>query len=527
MSARHFKAALVLAGAGLILAPVISHAQTVLSDYESSDQAQKARANALRRLAFRPTQQVLEQTVASLRGGAKLTPEDSAKVDALLANAAKQSPAEARRSAWQAVALVLGRPWTPAQEMIGALTLKTAEPVVSQDQAKLELTALYPVTPPSGARYAVSLTLGITTSSATPQRGAVVRELAAGSIGGALPQSIGVNFKGVPDGFYLLTTTITAPDGTRDELATPFTIIHGLAERRAAMTARLSRIKGHDAAKQTAEYPFALAQAINAGTREVISYDFKAALARSEAIADALAKGKDPVAHATGLQNRAYRFAETGELIPYQLFVPSNWTPDRRWPLVVALHGANLDETNMLGRAGGRMQQLAEQHGMIVLAPLGYRINSAYGAVPTMGRLFGADAQRVKRSEADVLAVTDRIAAEYHVDPARRYLTGNSMGGGGTWWIGGHYSERWAAIAPAAIGGVIGEDVAGLAHMPIMAVVGDRDELGMLNRMKADMAMLHAKGIEPTYVEIKGGTHSSAFDTAMPQIFDFFESHRK
>lgn len=526
MSARRFKPALMLAGAGLILAPVMSHTQTVLSDYESSDQAQRARANALWRLAFRPTQQVLEQTVASLRGGAKLTPEDSARVDALLANAAKQSPAEARRSAWQAVALVLGRPWTPAQEMIGALTLKTAEPVVSQDQAKLELTALYPVTPLSDAHYTVSLTQGITTSSATPQRGAVLRELAAGSIG-ALPRSIPVSFKGVPDGFYLLTTTITTPDSTRDELATPFTIIHGLAQRHTALMTKLARIKGHAAAKETAEYPFALAEAINTGKREVISYDFKAALARSEAIADALAKDKDPVAHAKGLQNRAYRFAETGELIPYQLFVPSNWTPDRQWPLVVALHGANLDETNMLGRAGGRMQQLAEQHGMIVVAPLGYRINSAYGAVSTMGRLFGADAQRVKRSEDDVLAVADLIAAEYHVDPARRYLTGNSMGGGGTWWIGGHYADRWAAIAPAAIGGVIGEDVSGLAHMPIMAVVGDRDELGMLNRMRADMAMLHAKGIEPTYVEVKGGTHSSAFDTAMPQIFDFFESHRK
>ena len=33
--------------------------------------------------------------------------------------------------------------------------------------------------------------------------------------------------------------------------------------------------------------------------------------------------GRDPVRQAKGLQNRAYRFAETGELIPYQVYVPS------------------------------------------------------------------------------------------------------------------------------------------------------------------------------------------------------------
>lgn len=60
-----------------------------------------------------------------------------------------------------------------------------------------------------------------------------------------------------------------------------------------------------------------------------------------------------------------------------------------------------------------------------------------------------------------------------------------------------------------------------------MAVVGDHDELGMLDRVKAAVAVLRAKGVEPTYVEVKDGSHSSAFDTAMPQIFDFFAGHRQ
>lgn len=515
-----------LIAASVSLAAVGASAQTVLSDYESADQAQKVRDNALWRLAFRPSRQVLEQTVATLRRGAKLPPAEAEVIDALVAKARTLPEPEARRMLWQAVSMVQGRTWNSAAEMLGALTVKLAAPVVTHNENTLELAALYPATTVPGARYAVSLIKAVATTSATPQRGDPVRQLAAGPIGTTLPRAIKVDFGGVPDGFYLIVTRITVPGGVNDEIATPFYILHDLAARRDALEAKLARVEGHEAARRTAEYPFTLAAALNAGTREVIAYDFNAAIARSGEIADALLTGRDPVQRATGLQNRAYRFAETGELVPYQIYVPSNWTPERKWPLAVALHGANLDETNMLGRAGGRMQQLAEQHGFVVVAPLGYRINSGYGSQRGMG-VLGAEGTRLRRSEADALAVTDLVAAEYNADPTRTYLTGNSMGGGGTWWIGGHHADRWAAIAPAAFGGVVAEDVPGLSRVPILAIVGDRDELGMRDRVVAAVKVLRDGGASPEYLEVPGGTHSSAFDTAMPQIFDFFEKRRK
>jgi len=241
----------------------------------------------------------------------------------------------------------------------------------------------------------------------------------------------------------------------------------------------------------------------------------------------ALKTGRDPVRQARELQNRAYRFRETGELIPYQVYVPSNWTPDKQWPLVVALHGANLDETNMLGRDGGRMQKLAEAHGFVVVTPLGYRLNSAYGSQRGFSRqIVGAEADRRRRSEDDVLAVTALVEKEYNIDPRRRYLTGNSMGGGGTWWIGGRYPQMWAAIAPGAYGGVLAEDVPSLAKLPIHVVVGERDDL-MLDRVRETVATLKAGGLTPDYVEVPGGTHASAFEIDLPEIFKFFEKHAK
>ncbi|HQP20343.1 MAG TPA: alpha/beta hydrolase-fold protein, partial [Phenylobacterium sp.] len=162
------------------------------------------------------------------------------------------------------------------------------------------------------------------------------------------------------------------------------------------------------------------------------------------------------------------------------------------------------------------------------VTPLGYRLNSAYGSERGFSKaIISPDqAERRRRSEVDVLEVLKIVEAEYNIDPARRYLTGNSMGGGGTWWIGGRHPELWAAIAPGAYGGVLPEDTAALGRLPIMVVVGDRDDL-MLDSVRKTVATLKAGGVQPLYVEVPGGTHSSAFETTLPDIFAFFRKHAK
>jgi poly(3-hydroxybutyrate) depolymerase len=351
-----------------------------------------------------------------------------------------------------------------------------------------------------------------------------VRPLAEGETNGSGPRTVDFDLGPTSDGAYLLIATISASGASPIELAQSIYVVRDLPARARALRAALAGVKGHEAAKAVAEYPFVLAEDLAVGRREVISYDFPKAIARSEAILRDLRAGRDDVWQARGLQDRAYAFAPTGELIPYQLYVPSNWSPAKRWPVVVALHGANLDETNMLGRNGGEMQKLAEQHGFIVVAPLGYRLNSGYGS-PRMSAISGPDLERRRRSEDDVLQVLAKVEAEYRGDPKRRYLTGNSMGGCGTWWIGGQHPQLWAALAPAACGFVQASDVGGLSHAPIMAVVGDHDELGMLARVRDSVATLEKGGVHPEYVEIAGGTHASAYETALPRVFDFFSRH--
>jgi poly(3-hydroxybutyrate) depolymerase len=504
-----------------------ARAQVVLSDYESTARAEQLRAQAEWRLAFRPTLQVLQQSIAVLRASPGPSASALAEADALVAKAAGASEAEGRSLLWHAYSVLSGREWTPEQASLGALTLATATPLWAGATEEVTLVQKYAAPLKGGIRFTLALYRAEGAGSATPRKGALDRELGSGVIGADLPRRIKLQTKGIADGAYLVVAQVVGSGGAATDLALPLYVVSDLDKRHAAIRARLDRIAGHDDAKAIAEYPYALAEGIRTGTRETIFYDFPRAIARSGEIVAALESGKDLISQARGLQNRAYRFMPTDELIPYQLFVPSSWTPAHSWPLVVALHGANLDETNMLLRGDGQMQRLAEQYGYVVVAPLGYRVNSAYGSRRGLASAQGGDDVRRRHSEEDVLSVMQLIEREYNIDPSRRYLTGNSMGGVGTWWLASQHPDLWAAAAPVAFGGVLPEDVQPLSRVPLLAGVGDRDELGMLKQVKDAVAVLKAGGVHPGYVEIKGGTHTGAFDAALPQIFQFFAQHSR
>ena len=50
----------------------------------------------------------------------------------------------------------------------------------------------------------------------------------------------------------------------------------------------------------------------------------------------------------------------------------------------------------------------------------------------------------------DALEVLDIAKKRFNPNPQRIYLTGHSMGGHGTWYLGATYAGQWAAIAPCA-----------------------------------------------------------------------------
>lgn len=67
---------------------------------------------------------------------------------------------------------------------------------------------------------------------------------------------------------------------------------------------------------------------------------------------------------------------------------------------------------------------------------------------PTNRRQFGFDWEDWGR--LDALEVLAHAQATLANDPTKVWLTGHSMGGHGTWTIGAHFPDRFAAIAPSA-----------------------------------------------------------------------------
>ena len=67
---------------------------------------------------------------------------------------------------------------------------------------------------------------------------------------------------------------------------------------------------------------------------------------------------------------------------------------------------------------------------------------------PTNRRPFGFDWEDWGR--LDAIEVLDLAQKRLRTDPEHTYLTGHSMGGHGTWYLGAVYPGRFAAIGPSA-----------------------------------------------------------------------------
>jgi predicted peptidase len=129
-------------------------------------------------------------------------------------------------------------------------------------------------------------------------------------------------------------------------------------------------------------------------------------------------------------------------------------------PLVVFLHGAGNDENSYVDQNNQQMAKLADQHGFVLVSALGY--GGAFGTMIRLPAVFGQPEEAAKMlagitserraaeaiSERDVINVIELVRGEYPINDKAMFLTGHSMGSGGTWYIGGKYSSYWAGLAP-------------------------------------------------------------------------------
>jgi len=200
-----------------------------------------------------------------------------------------------------------------------------------------------------------------------------------------------------------------------------------------------------------------------------------------------------PVAHRyvepTGFVTKTARI--DGHRRKYVLYIPANYDPRKKWPLIVFLHGAS--------RRGSDGVEQTDQ-GM------GPAIKAHPGRFPCL--VLMPQCPRGKRwdTASEYIDIPlDRTLHEYPVDLNRVYLTGCSMGGFGTFYYGSERTNLYAAMMPISGGGRVDQGPE-LAHVPMWIFHNRGDRVVPVSRSRTMVkAIEHAHGdVRYTEFPVKG-----------------------
>ena len=148
------------------------------------------------------------------------------------------------------------------------------------------------------------------------------------------------------------------------------------------------------------------------------------------------------------------------EDLTYLISYPQGFHEDKKYPLMIFLHGrgARSESTEKLHKYSSllHLQERQNKRGYILLAPHCSR----------------GDWNEWMMS---LIHLLEQIRELPYVDKTRVYLTGNSMGGSGTWALSTLRSDWFAAIMPICGGGIPGM-ANQLGALPIRAFHGLRDQ---------------------------------------------------
>jgi poly(3-hydroxybutyrate) depolymerase len=496
-----------------------------------------------------PDYQALSTAVRTLRraGGTddRAASSVNLEVDKLVAESGSGiARGEARRKLANAWVLLKGGTWDKQQEYQWSLALRP-DAVVAD--SSLPFMIRLAQTYPASYKGAEALKIGV---SLRREDDKVVRQIGVFDLPAndfiEQPFGMSANLDGVADGNYLVRAEVTDGVSPIAAIVSPLALVKGITRDLAAVEHRLSLIQGHEGAKASVRYPYVLAETVNMGRRRfndadfglpyqpLPPYDFTAGVASANSLLKSLEAGKDPLYRAKGDRERHYWFEEAGEMMAYHLYTPLKWDGKSKLPMVLVLHGNTRDQDYYFDRDDHILAKLAEQHGYLVVCPMGFRPSAGWGS-GSLNRAqagrggFASDPSRLRQgelSEKDALNVLDLVTKEYPIDASRIYLFGHSAGGAGTWYLGEKYAEKWAAIAAsAAATRPAGFPFDHLKGMPILVCHGDQDDEVPVASSRNMVKAAREAGLDPQYLEVPGATHLTIVALVEPKVFEFFDQH--
>src|SRR5436190_5539614 len=232
------------------------------------------------------------------------------------------------------------------------------------------------------------------------------------------------------------------------------------------------------------------------------------------------------------IQECTYRLAEANAEMPFTLFVPSRYKQGTPNALIVDLHGLNITPLQQILFDG--TTDLAERFGFIVVAPMGFNVSAGWGgrvgqAIETAQVKPGSDARysASELAELDATTLLKLIREKYTIDNDRLFLMGHSLGGAGTYYLGGKYNDVWAGLAPlAGAGGIANAEAAQkYKSIPMLIMHGEKDSIVPAATSRRAVAALQSVGAPHIYLEFPGKDHEFWIRRGaenMEKVFLFF-----
>jgi phospholipase/carboxylesterase len=206
--------------------------------------------------------------------------------------------------------------------------------------------------------------------------------------------------------------------------------------------------------------------------------------------ADLLARLAEPAGENTGIVHDHNKAGSRGG---FSLYVPEYYTPDRAWPLVMALHGGSGNGRGFLWS----WLRDARSFGAILVAPT---------ATGNTWALMGEDTDT-----PNLARILDIVRSRWNVDPAKLLLTGMSDGGTFCYVSGLESTSRFTHLAPVAstFHPLMAEmaDAERLRGLPVYLVHGRLDWMFPVQVARQTNDLLSAAGADVTYRELDDLSH--------------------
>jgi predicted esterase len=185
-----------------------------------------------------------------------------------------------------------------------------------------------------------------------------------------------------------------------------------------------------------------------------------------------------------------------GNNMPYRVFLPSGYNSSQTYPLVLFLHGST---------DGGTTKHIAN---LITAAQGGYGAQyKSILLIPQVQVPPGNYSWTASVSENLARGLLDLIISTYKIDTRRIYVTGLSMGGGGTFDFIAQFPNTFAAAAPlSGWGDIFTASI--IKDTPIWAFHGVADSTVSVTYTDQMFDAVEAAGGTMEYTRVEGVGHS-------------------